>query len=629
MYYKYFGFEELPFSVTPDPRFFYCNAVYQEVLAGLDEGIPPRNAFMVITGEAGIGKTTLLHRLISSSADSIEYILLINPCLNVSALLRTILKDLGLPNSATDKQTLLEQLHSHVREQFTKGRTVALLFDEAQGLTDEVLEELRLLHDAGNSEIMMPIVLMGQPELDSRLDESKLRQVKECITLRRRLVSLPDHDVYPYLASRLEHAGYHGNELFEPAAIERLTNQSSGIPRLINIICDNALLLAYRASEHRVTAAMIDEVAKQLLLVERPPRMNPVMRLPIDYDASTVLPIVARQIDEFATRTQFVDQHPSGNPDRAPTVEETISAEPVEARLTVDDFDTEDIGRLTPSLTDEFDQPAFVDRFPSQEQTTVPENDQPEKLEKISRLQSGVGHAGNRDDETEKEDRNQLSAVDQTGTVVWGYRQLTNVSKLGISIGALMVLIVLAWGWVEFYPRNRDGALPAGDGQVANTRKIKEDPHRPTTIEKLEKNLSIPGDAESAAFSQKPVDEAVSQSRAKETPQPLLTSPPNSPAIRQDADQNHAGAPEKQESVEVTNAGNRGHPPPQEIYRVSGASFLRNRPAADAEIIDTLQPGTRIAVTNRAGEYFRVRSLRDEKVSGFVHKEDAFFERIQ
>ena len=604
MYNEYFGFEELPFSVTPDPRFFYSNAVYQSVLDGLEQGIQPGDAFIVITGEAGTGKTTLLHRCICSSEDSIEYSLLVNPCSTFTSLLRTILKNLGLIAASTDRQILLDQLHGHVREEFAKGRTVAVLFDEAQGLSDEVLEELRLLHDIDHSgETLIPIVLVGQPDLDRRLDNAKLRQIKECITLRRRLVPLKDHDVYPYLTFRLEHAGYHGNELFEPAAVERLIAQSSGIPRLINNICDNALLLAYRASEHTVTAAMIDAVAHQLRLVDDSPRENSSMRLPIDGKASTALPGIGHdEIHEFAAQPRFDDQCPSESCDRAQIVEEASPAQPVESNRT-DDPVIEDRDALNPSFTDEVDRSGFVAEFPSHDKTTSP--DQLANSAKLSPVEPG---ADNTDDQAKKEDRDKRSpSVAQSNTAAWRKLQFRKGGKLEISIGTLLVLIILAWGWIEFYPRYREGSLPAADSHVANIR----------------------NDADSATLPLEPVEEPVNRTVLKETPQPLFNSPPPAPAVGQDTDQKDAGAQKKSESVEVAKVASNTQPPSPELYRVSGASYLRNRPSADAEIIDTLESGTRIVVTSKSGEYFRVRSLRDEKVSGFVHREDAFFERIR
>src|SRR6266498_4061988 len=384
MYSKYFGFEEFPFSVNPDPRFFYSNAAYQDVLAGLQHGIEARNGFTVITGEAGTGKTTLLHRLVSSSVDTIGYALIINPRLSFIPLLRTILQNLGLPSSSTDRETLLEQLNSHLREQFTKGRTVALLFDEAQSLSDEVLEELRLLC---NQEIdgatLTSIVLMGQPELEHRLDHSRLHQIKQRITSRRRLTPLQDPDVRHYVASRLEHVGYEGDELFEPAAIERIISWSSGIPRLINTICDNALLLAYQASERRVTAGMIDEVAHHLSLVERPARGH---QKNIDEVANRLRLVEhsqrARQkkIDEAGDQARFVGRSPiaekidavANQPrfDDQPPVEDQRESDEVVNQLHLDHRppieDPEKIDAVA-------NQPRFDDRPPVEDQRKIDE----------------------------------------------------------------------------------------------------------------------------------------------------------------------------------------------------------------------------------------------------------------
>jgi type II secretory pathway predicted ATPase ExeA len=552
MYSKHFGFEQLPFSVTPDPRFFYSNAVYQDVLAGLEHGIEGRNGFIVVTGEAGTGKTILLHRLICSSVDTIEYALIINPRLSFIALLRTILMNLGLSSSSTDRDALFEQLDGHLREQFTKGRTVALLFDEAQDLSDEVLEDLRLLcNQETDGATLTSIVLMGQPELEHRLDHSKLRQLKQRITLRRRLTPLQDPDVHLYLASRLKHVGYKGDQLFEPAAIERIISWSSGIPRLINTICDNALLLAYQASEHTVTAAMIDEVADQLRLVEPPPRAN------------------QKKTDEVANQSRFVDPIP------------------VADQRKIDEVAI---------------QPRFVDdRLPGSDQKTVPEIDQPQKL-LIFPIESV--EAGDTVDDTAREDGDQLiPPIYQSNKVDWR-NQRSNVNRLKITIGALMVLVVLAAGLTVFYPRQHEAAAPGG-GHV--------------------ETLSA---ANTAAVPAMPVDDVRNETMVEERSQLELASLSPSLPVPEDSDQNR-DTPKKQNIVEVGKSATTTRPATQEIYRVSGPSFLRNRPTADAEIIESLRPGTRVAVTSRSGEYYLVRSLDDKTVSGFVHKEDAFFERFK
>src|SRR6266542_3033060 len=661
MYSKYFGFEEFPFSVNPDPRFFYSNAAYQDVLAGLQHGIEARNGFTVITGEAGTGKTTLLHRLVSSSVDTIGYALIINPRLSFIPLLRTILQNLGLPSSSTDRETLLEQLNSHLREQFTKGRTVALLFDEAQSLSDEVLEELRLLC---NQEIdgatLTSIVLMGQPELEHRLDHSRLHQIKQRITSRRRLTPLQDPDVRHYVASRLEHVGYEGDELFEPAAIERIISWSSGIPRLINTICDNALLLAYQASERRVTAGMIDEVAHHLSLVERPARGH---QKNIDEVANRLRLVelcqrasqeeideagdqarfvgrspIAEKIDAVANQPRFDDQPPVEDQresdevvnqlhlDHRPPIEDPEKIDEVANQPRFDDRPPVENQRKIDEAVDQLrfvghspvadhervdevvNQPRLVDDRSSDK--TVPAIEQPQKLD-IAFPPKSV-EAGSIVDDNAREVSDQLiPPIYQAKTVGWRNYQFSKVNRLRISIGALMILVVVAGGLAVFYPRQREAAVP-GNRYVENLSRGANKTAVPAVpVEDVKNNIDVSN-----------------KKMVEEPPQPVLATPPPSSRVLEKRDQNRE-TPKKQNIVEAGNSGKTTDPASQEIYRVSGASFLRKRPAADAEIIDTLKPGIRIVVTNRSGEYLRVRSLADEKVSGFVHKEDAFFERIR
>src|SRR6266511_3163594 len=659
MYSKYFGFEEFPFSVNPDPRFFYSNAAYQDVLAGLQHGIEARNGFTVITGEAGTGKTTLLHRLVSSSVDTIGYALIINPRLSFIPLLRTILQNLGLPSSSTDRETLLEQLNSHLREQFTKGRTVALLFDEAQSLSDEVLEELRLLC---NQEIdgatLTSIVLMGQPELDHRLDHSRLQQIKQRITSRRRLTPLQDPDVRHYVASRLEHVGYEGDELFEPAAIERIISWSSGIPRLINTICDNALLLAYQASERRVTAGMIDEVAHHLSLVERPARGS---QKKIDEVANRLRFVgrspIAEKIDAVANQPRFVDWPPVEDQRESDEVANRLRLVELCQRASQEEIDEAGdqarfVGRspIAEKIDAVANQPRFDDRPPVENQRkideavdqlrfvghspvadhervdevvnqprlvddrssdkTVPAIEQPQKLD-IAFPPKSV-EAGSIVDDNAREVSDQLiPPIYQAKTVGWRNYQFSKVNRLRISIGALMILVVVAGGLAVFYPRQREAAVP-GNRYVENLSRGANKTAVPAVpVEDVKNNIDVSN-----------------KKMVEEPPQPVLATPPPSSRVLEKRDQNRE-TPKKQNIVEAGNSGKTTDPASQEIYRVSGASFLRKRPAADAEIIDTLKPGIRIVVTNRSGEYLRVRSLADEKVSGFVHKEDAFLERIR
>ncbi len=179
MYRNHFGFEELPFSVTPDPRFIYNSANYEEVLGKLRYGIEAKKGFIVVSGEAGTGKTTLLRRLMRSFSDRIAYAYIFNPRLKFTSLLRAILKDLGIPARATDKESMLEQINEYVLRQHKQGRIVTWIFDEAQGLSDEVLEELRLLGNLEtDSEKLIQIILVGQPELEQSAGSAKIASVQ-------------------------------------------------------------------------------------------------------------------------------------------------------------------------------------------------------------------------------------------------------------------------------------------------------------------------------------------------------------------------------------------------------------------------------------------------------------------
>jgi len=271
MYDKHFGFAELPFSVSPDPRFSYVNSDYREASATLRYGIETRKGFIVITGEAGTGKTTLLRRLMHSVEATVHTAFIFNTHLSFTELLRLVLNELGVANSARDKQTLMARLNDYLIEQLHKDHIVSLLIDEAQNLSDEMLEELRLLSNLETDRAkLIQIVLMGQPELERKLEQTKLWQLKQRVAVRSRLAPLRSDEVASYINSRLQTVGYKGKELFDPGSIEKIALYSKGIPRLINAICDNALLIAYATSQSQISAKVIDEVGRDLQLLGSP-----------------------------------------------------------------------------------------------------------------------------------------------------------------------------------------------------------------------------------------------------------------------------------------------------------------------------------------------------------------------
>lgn len=269
MYNSYFGFSVPPFSVTPDPSFFYSNPVYQEAYANLRYGIEAKKGFIVITGEVGTGKTTLLRKLLMHNLEgTIQTVFVFNTYLNFTELLQQILYDLGLtPHESNNKVLLLQELNNYLISQLNQGHIVSVLVDEAQNLSDEALEGLRLLSNVEtDEEKLIQIVLMGQPELHAKLDRPALRQLKQRIALQCRLIPLTEKEVDPYIDFRLGAAGYKGKNLFHPEAVRQITFYSKGIPRLVNIICDNALLCAFARSQKIVSADIIHEVALDLRL---------------------------------------------------------------------------------------------------------------------------------------------------------------------------------------------------------------------------------------------------------------------------------------------------------------------------------------------------------------------------
>ena len=265
MYEHHFGFRESPFSITPDPRFFYANSVYLEAYANLRYGIEAKKGFIAVTGEVGTGKTTLLRKLMLSLDKTIQTVLVFNTDVTFNELLRVISRELGLSTAGKDRLSMIEGLNDYLIEQLEHGRTVCMLIDEVQNLSDESLEGLRLLSNLETDrQKLLQIVLMGQPELQAKLDQSHLRQLKQRIAIRSELARLRDDEVGSYINFRIRVAGCDNPELFHSDAVEKIAFYSKGIPRLINVICDNALVIAFAGSEKSVSPEVIGEVVRDL-----------------------------------------------------------------------------------------------------------------------------------------------------------------------------------------------------------------------------------------------------------------------------------------------------------------------------------------------------------------------------
>jgi general secretion pathway protein A len=265
MYTAYFGFRETPFNATPDPRFFFVNEVYQEAYANLRYGVLERKGFIVLTGEVGTGKTTLIRRLIDNLEATIRSVFVWNTIVSFEELLADVCGQLGLKVEGLNRLQRLRALEGFLSEQFTRRGTVVLFVDEAQNLSDDALENLRLLSNLETpTQKLLQIVLVGQPELDTRLAQASLRQLRQRVVIRARLGRLHDAEVAAFIDFRLRAAGYEGHPLFGRDAVRRIAALSGGIPRLINIICDNALLIAFATSQAKISAKIIDEASRDL-----------------------------------------------------------------------------------------------------------------------------------------------------------------------------------------------------------------------------------------------------------------------------------------------------------------------------------------------------------------------------
>jgi len=255
MYQDYFGLKELPFNVTPDPRFLFFSRKHQDAFSCLFYGIESRKGFIQITGEVGAGKTTLCRAVLEKLKEKTHTALVLNPMLSELHLLRTIVDDFGISLEGYSKKECFDGLNRFLLEEFDKGYNSVLIIDEAQNLTVKTLEQIRLISNLETSrEKLIQIVLVAQPELRETLDRPSLSQLRQRINVRYHLTALDRNEVEEYVVHRLSVAGFArgGNNLFTPTAIDYIYRRSKGIPRLINNLCDSALLAAYARGASRV-----------------------------------------------------------------------------------------------------------------------------------------------------------------------------------------------------------------------------------------------------------------------------------------------------------------------------------------------------------------------------------------
>jgi general secretion pathway protein A len=265
---SHFGFRETPFGETPDPRFFYSLPLYLEGLAALVHGIETKKGFMLVTGEVGTGKTILSRKLMRLLDPRVHFVFVSNSHLTSYGLTELMVESLGLNNKEKTRSEMIQDLNNYLIEQLKAGRTVVLLIDEAQKLSDEALEGLCDLSNLEtDKEKLLQIVLVGQPELMTKLNKPSLFRIKQRIAIHHRLYSLQTiSEIDQYICHRLQIVGYDGPEIFTKEAVEAIWHYSGGTPRSINILCDTALAMACAANRKKVSPYMLMRAAGDLLL---------------------------------------------------------------------------------------------------------------------------------------------------------------------------------------------------------------------------------------------------------------------------------------------------------------------------------------------------------------------------
>jgi general secretion pathway protein A len=268
MYNAFFGFSQNPFNMSPDPSFLFRSLQHEEALANLIYGVQSRKGFIVLTGEVGTGKTTMLECLRDFLASQhVAFASLFNSRLTVEQFFEMLAYDLDLRCDRHSKTEVLLALNHMLLERAAAGRTTVLIVDEAHNLEWDVLEEIRLLGNLENRRgKLLQIILVGQQELDSKLERPEYRQLKQRIALRCDLKGFGLEDTAAYVTSRMARAGLPNQTIISPALIDEIQFRSQGIPRLINAICDNLLLTAFAMESRTATLEMLDEVTADMRL---------------------------------------------------------------------------------------------------------------------------------------------------------------------------------------------------------------------------------------------------------------------------------------------------------------------------------------------------------------------------
>ena len=262
---EFYGLRQAPFDITPNPRFLFHSAKHREAFNHLLYGIRERKGFIQLTGEVGAGKTTLCRALLEQLDGRFSTALILNPVLSADELMKAIAVEFGLNVKGSDRMETIAAISDFLLQQVLNGKETVLIIDEAQNLTEDLLEQVRLLSNIETDDRkLLQIILMGQPELRERLNSPRLSQLRQRITVRYHLNPLKLGEMGQYIQHRLSLAGGNGIPIFTRPALWRIFNYSEGVPRLINALCDKALLAGFVAQSQRITFGMVGRAIREL-----------------------------------------------------------------------------------------------------------------------------------------------------------------------------------------------------------------------------------------------------------------------------------------------------------------------------------------------------------------------------
>jgi type II secretory pathway predicted ATPase ExeA len=266
MYKEFYGLRANPFNVNPDPRYLFLTRHTEEALACLTYGIQSRKGFVLLTGEVGTGKTTLINKLLEwLRLQQVATAFIFNSRMNVPQFLDYMMADFGIPCDTKAKSQILLRLYNWLLDRYRAGETAVLIVDEAQNLSDELLEEIRMLTNLETfTEKLLQIVLVGQPELEQRLKQPQLRQLRQRLTLRAKTHPLTLDETKAYVQQRLRIAGSNGQQIFDPEALVMIHSYASGIPRVVNLLCEHSMVSAFVDQQKVIAPAVVDAVARDL-----------------------------------------------------------------------------------------------------------------------------------------------------------------------------------------------------------------------------------------------------------------------------------------------------------------------------------------------------------------------------